>query len=174
VHGRHEQILCRGRSLATPCGSYSGERVILPQSLGHSSNRGATGYGAALENVDDAIVEGNGFFDNHVGLQIVQSPSNPQARNVIRGNRFADDGTAVAAESTITHTTIAGNDFAGNLEQVRIDGGASLGGVTWNEHGRGNHWSDYAGYDRDGDGIGDVPYAPVARTKRLGRRESRR
>jgi nitrous oxidase accessory protein len=123
-------------------------------------NRGATGYGAALENVDDAIVEGNGFFDNHVGLQIVQSPSNPQARNVVRGNRFADDGTAIAAESTTIHTTIAGNDFAGNLEQVRIDGGASLGGVTWNEHGGGNHWSDYAGYDRDGDRIGDIPYAP--------------
>lgn len=123
-------------------------------------NRGATGYGAAIENVDDVTFEGNAFIDDHVGLQIVQSPSRPEAANVVRANSFVDNGTAIAAQSVTTHTSVVGNNFAGNLEQVRVDGGASLDGMRWDDGRRGNRWSDYAGYDRDGNGLGNMPYAP--------------
>ncbi len=47
-----------------------------------------------------------------------------------------------------------GNDFIGNREQVRYVGtkDEDWGGKS------GNHWSNYLGWDRDGDGVGDVPY----------------
>lgn len=37
----------------------------------------------------------------------------------------------------------------------------------WSIDGRGNYWSDYLGWDRNGDGLGDVPYEPNDNVDRL-------
>ena len=46
------------------------------------------------------------------------------------------------------------NDFIWNREQVRYVGARDL---PWGEK-EGNHWGNYLGWDRNGDGKGDVPY----------------
>ena len=37
----------------------------------------------------------------------------------------------------------------------------------WSHEGKGNYWSDYLGWDRNSDGIGDVPYEPNDNVDRL-------
>src|SRR5262249_4339597 len=46
------------------------------------------------------------------------------------------------------------NVFAGNGAHVRVDGDRELGGARF----EGNAFDDYAGFDLDDDGFGDVPY----------------
>ncbi|HET7924750.1 MAG TPA: hypothetical protein VFL30_07615, partial [Rhodanobacteraceae bacterium] len=38
--------------------------------------------------------------------------------------------------------------------------GAVPRGAVWSSNGRGNYWSDYRGFDEDGDGVGDQAYQP--------------
>src|SRR5947209_16532448 len=49
---------------------------------------------------------------------------------------------------------IFGNDFRDNATVIEVDGQGDALGADF----RGNHYSDYAGYDLDGDGTGDVAY----------------
>jgi parallel beta-helix repeat protein len=49
---------------------------------------------------------------------------------------------------------VYGNDFVNNSCQVS-QGNSN---VTWDFMETGNYWSDYTGFDANGDGIGDIPY----------------
>ncbi len=59
-----------------------------------------------------------------------------------------------------TRNVVQGNDFIANREQVRYVGARdeAWGGRNAAERASGNYWSNYLGWDRDGDGIGDLPY----------------
>ena len=54
--------------------------------------------------------------------------------------------------------TFTENVFQENGAQVSIAGQGELKGNAWAEAGRGNYWSDYAGFDANGDHVGDLPY----------------
>lgn len=126
------------------------------------ANHGATGYGVGLEDVDASAIAQNRFDGNHVALSSVDSPSNPALPDTLDGNTFTHNGSALSLQSDPHALVVVHNAFVDNLEDVEVSGGGLAAGVTWSSAGRGNYWSAYAGYDRNGDRIGDVPYAPRA------------
>lgn len=122
------------------------------------NNHGPSGGGIGLKDVDGAVIEGNRFVNNQIAIQVDTSPREMGIENYIRGNVFAYNHAGIGFQPSVKHNTVTGNTFIDNTEHVAILGRGQLQEITWAENGRGNYWSDYAGYDADGDGIGDIPY----------------
>jgi nitrous oxidase accessory protein len=134
-----------------------GRRMILRDNL-LAFNRGPSGYGLGLKDMDDSVITGNRFLDNRVGAFVDGSPREMDSIGLIEGNLFAYNDIALEMLPSVRHNRIWDNSFIENEQQVVIAGGGRLGENEWAPDGRGNYWSDYAGYDADGDGLGDMPY----------------
>jgi nitrous oxide reductase family maturation protein NosD len=118
----------------------------------------ATGYGIGFKDLDHVVAEGNLFIDNRVGLYMDNSPHLVDAWNKIEDNVIAYNDIGVSMMPSIERNVFVGNTFLDNHEQIEVRGGGHLGANVWFKDGRGNYWSDYAGYDEDGDGVGEIPY----------------
>lgn len=121
-------------------------------------NRGPTGMGIGIRDTDQVTALANLMIDNRIGLALFNSPRSVDVTNSFVSNVIADNDVGVALDSSLDGDVFSRNDFLDNLEQVGTRGEGTLHGVTWSVGGQGNYWSDYAGYDADGDGRGDVPY----------------
>jgi nitrous oxidase accessory protein len=123
-----------------------------------ANNRGPSGYGVGLKDMDDAVIEDNLFLNNRVGAHLDTSPREIDSIGVFSGNVFAYNDIGVEMAPSVQRNMFSGNSFVENEEQVSVSGGGVLQGNSWTVDGRGNYWSDYAGYDADGDGQGDMAY----------------
>src|SRR5690606_17958104 len=77
---------------------------------------------------------------------------------VIEGNLFAYNDIGMEMLPSVRRNQIRDNSFTENEQQVAVSGGGQLEANEWTVGGRGNYWSDYAGYDSDGDGLGELEY----------------
>ena len=124
------------------------------------NNRGTSGYGIGLKDCDDIRVESNLLAANRVGIYLDNSPSSPESTGVIRSNKVAFNEVGLLA-TPITHDNVISlNTFIENEEQVTVHGGGQLMANEFSENGQGNFWSDYNGFDRDHDGVGEFAYEP--------------
>lgn len=117
-------------------------------------NRGATGLGIGLKDVDDTIVEGNLVVDNGAGIFVDNSPRDMKAHMRYERNVLAYNDEGLRLSGAPERTTVTDNSFLDNYEDVFADGEADLPGVEWKK----NFWSSLAGFDLDGNGVSDVPY----------------
>lgn len=110
---------------------------------------GNSDHGIMLRTLQDSVIEGNIVAGNDRGFFIYDVEYIDLSNNLVIDNRV---GLHVSA-GTINNK-IENNDFIQNREQVRYIASRD---VFWGEK-FGNYWSNYLGWDRDGDGKGDVPY----------------
>jgi len=110
---------------------------------------GNSDHGIMLRTLQDSVIENNVVAGNNRGFFIYDV-------EYIRlnGNLVVDNTVGVHLAAGSKNNEVEDNDFIGNREQVRYVGARD---EPWGTR-RGNHWSNYLGWDRDGDGVGDVPY----------------
>lgn len=123
-----------------------------------AENGGPSGQGLSIKDLDDYTIVGNRFIANRAGLYLDNSPSSFDARGSIRDNLFAYNQVGILFLPAVRRNDIYENTFIDNVKQVGITTTGTFKGNNWSKDGRGNYWSDFAGYDADGNGIGDVSY----------------
>jgi nitrous oxidase accessory protein len=137
-------------------GNAAGVAVMYSRRVVMTGNRfednwGPAAYGLLLKEIKDSRIEGNVLVRNTVGLF-----AEGVDRSEIAGNEFLRNGWAIRLMADATDNTIRRNRFEGNTFDVATNSRASSPS-TFSE----NYWDDYAGYDLDHDGYGDVPFRPV-------------
>lgn len=153
---RIEDNLLRNNSVGAYL-MYSRRMVMEHNTI--AGNRGPSGLGLGLKDMDDAVIVENLFLDNHVGAYLDASPREVDSIGLFDGNVFAYNEIGVQLLPAVRHNEFVSNSFIDNGEHVAIAGGGRPGENAWTVAGAGNFWSDYAGFDADGDGLGDVTYS---------------
>lgn len=110
---------------------------------------GNSDHGIMLRTLQDSVIEGNVVAGNDRGFFIYDVEYVTLKDNLVVDNRV---GVHLSAGSI--NNLVEGNDFIDNREQVRY---VASRDVRWGEK-TGNFWSNYLGWDRDGDDRGDTPY----------------
>jgi nitrous oxidase accessory protein len=111
---------------------------------------GNTDHGIMLRTIQDSVIENNIVAGNGKGFFVYDAEY-----NTLRGNLVIDNRIGAHLWAGSYRNVVDGNDFIHNQEQVRY---VASRDELWGRN-RGNYWSNYAGWDRDGDGVGDVPYS---------------
>jgi parallel beta-helix repeat protein len=145
----------------------SGSGGIPPIGLCHS---------AIVSNSHGVIITMNNITDNAMGLGLIESHGNDVFRNDVRRNGIGISFSTGATDNRIYENNVQANDngmviydginnhenriysnnFTSNTVQIYFY--SPLAVNIWDNGAAGNYWSDYAGIDENGDGIGDSPY----------------
>lgn len=122
-----------------------------------TEGHGSMGMGLGLKDADEIRVESNLFVDNAVGVHLDNSPHSVNVTNTFSDNVLANNDTAIRLLPSVTGNQFRANAFVGNERPAEVSGGVRAGQVEQNDWA-GNYWDRYAGFDRDGNGVGDSPY----------------
>jgi nitrous oxidase accessory protein len=132
---------------------YSDGVVLRDNYIAHAT--GATGMGLGLKESSEVKVERNHILYCASGINIDQSPYQPDTIDEFYDNVIAYNGIGIEFnDQARVGNVFKGNVVKGNLTSLAVRSRASAMRQTF----EGNYWEDYEGFDRDGDGFGDTPY----------------
>ncbi len=140
---------------------YSDGVVLRRNHIAHAA--GPTGVGIGFKETSDNIIEDNQILYCASGLYIDLSPFQPETTNRFKNNLVAYNGVGVRFLNDWKDNVFEANQFVDNLTQIEVGGGGSAKRNVW----KGNFWSDYEGFDRNRDGVGDTPHKLYAYADRI-------
>jgi len=114
-------------------------------------NWGPSSYGILLKDITDSYIHNNTFYKNSVGIHMEGSSRINAFKNI-----FKENGWALKVQASCDDNNFYQNNFYGNSFDIATNGTMMLN-KFYN-----NYWDKYEGYDRNKDGVGDVPYHPVS------------
>lgn len=114
-------------------------------------NWGPSAYGILLKDISNSYIKNNKFIQNTVGIHMEGS-----SRIEIGQNIFKENGWGIKVQASCDDNNFYQNNFYGNTFDLATNGTMVLNKFS------NNYWDKYEGYDRNKDGIGDVPYHPLS------------
>lgn len=117
---------------------------------------GAAGMGFGFKEADGVVAERNRLLASTVGVYLDNTPNRPDRGATFTGNLLAYDHVGIRFHGVHAGAVFEGNEVHEAQIPVAVDGNTTAAAARF----EGNRWSDYAGYDLDGDGYGDLPHAP--------------
>jgi nitrous oxidase accessory protein len=125
---------------------------------------GAAGLGIGFKESDGVELSSNWIVGNTTGVYLDRTPHTPSQAVTFRRNMIALNEVALGFLGSEAGLSFEGNDFHENVALVDYD----AEGDPLQARFAHNHWSEYAGYDLNGDSVGDVPFELKQLSRELG------
>lgn len=156
-------------------GTRTGYALMQSKRLTVINNRSENdeNYGILMNFITDSVLRGNVVTGVAQGQTAGVSVSGAEGKavfiynslyNTFERNVFRDSGIGIHLTAGSEDNEVFHNAFIDNQRQVKY---VALRTQEWSKDGEGNYWSDYLGWDRNQDGIGDIPYEPNDNVDRL-------
>lgn len=127
-----------------------------------------TNYGILMNFISSSTISGNQISNIHqqqgAGGELTVKGAEGKALfmynspfNIISNNLLSNSDIAIHLTAGSEDNKIFGNYIVNNQQQVKYIANRE---VEWSFEKRGNFWSDYQGWDRNADGIGDEIFEP--------------
>ncbi|WP_298448991.1 nitrous oxide reductase family maturation protein NosD [uncultured Marinobacter sp.] len=156
-------------------GTRTGYALMQSKRLTVINNRSENdeNYGILMNFITQSVLRGNVVSGVSQGQTAGVSVSGAEGKavfiynslyNTFEDNVFRDSGVGIHLTAGSEDNDVFRNAFINNQRQVKY---VALRTQEWSKDGVGNYWSDYLGWDRNQDGVGDVPYEPNDNVDRL-------
>lgn len=120
--------------------------------------RGSSPYGFLLKDLDNLVMEDNKIIGNQIGIFADAVSLENNSSSTLRRNLIAGNEVALSMQSNV-RLSFYDNSVIDNLVDFEKQGVRFNSECQWSHEGRGNYWSNYRGFDQNGDGIGELTYS---------------